>query len=308
MTPPRDRSSASGFPPPLKRLGQHFLSDPRILDRIVDALDLEGRETVVEIGPGRGGLTDRLLPRAGRVITIELDRALAELLRARYAGQTKVEVIERDALTISLADAARGNLESGGRGVAAAPREPRGDDPRYIVVGNVPYYITTPLLFHSLVRPRPERAVFLVQREVAERIVAPPGSGSYGALSANVQALATARILFRVPPGAFQPPPKVDSAVIRIEPLAAPLIEPDEERPFRTLVQGAFGLRRKQMRKVVRTLAGLNADDADTVLSAAGVAPDVRPETLGPAEFAGILRALRRRGANVELIEPTSGS
>lgn len=300
MTPPRDRSSASGFPPTLKRLGQHFLSDPRILDRIAEALALQGHETVVEIGPGRGGLTDRLLPRAGRVVVIELDRALAAMLRAKYAGDPRVDVIEADALTVPLADAARG-LGAEREGLAAPSHDSDSiEDPAYAVVGNVPYYITTPLLFHALARPRPSRAVFLVQREVAERIVAPAGAESYGALSANVQALADARILFRVPPGAFQPPPKVDSAVIRIEPLAQPLVSPGEERSFRTLVQGAFGLRRKQMRKVLRTLTGLDAADAEAVLAIAGVGPDVRPETLAAGQFARILRALRERGRDVE--------
>jgi 16S rRNA (adenine1518-N6/adenine1519-N6)-dimethyltransferase len=151
------------------------------------------------------------------------------------------------------------------------------------------------------VPPRPSRAVFLVQREVAERIVAPAGSDHYGALSANVQALADAKIMFRVPPGAFQPPPKVDSAVIRISALATPLIGRDEEAPFRKLVQGAFGLRRKQMRNVLRTLTGLGAVDAEAVLATAGVGADVRPETLAPERFAAILRTLRDRGREVEI-------
>ena len=172
-----------------------------------------------------------------------------------------------------------------------------------MVVGNVPYYITTPLLFHSLVPPRPSCAVFLVQREVAERIVAPAGSESYGALSANVQAVAEARIVFRVPPGAFQPPPKVDSAVIRVVSRKAPLLSRDEEASFRKLVQGSFSLRRKQMRKVLRTLTGLSALEAEAVLETAGVDPGVRPETLSPERFAAILRALRARDAGVR--DPT---
>ena len=301
MAPSRRRDAPDGYPPALKRLGQHFLSDPRILDRIAEALALDGSETVVEIGPGRGGLTDRLIPRASRVAIIEIDRALAALLRTKYADQPKVEVIERDALTVSFAEAAQGLVRPAGEEslVADAGAMP----PAYVVVGNVPYYITTPLLFQSLVPPRPSRSVFLVQREVAERIVAPAGSESYGALSANVQALADARIMFRVPPGAFQPPPKVDSAVIRIAALTTPLITRDEEIPFRKLVQGSFGLRRKQMRKVVRTLTGLAAIDAEAVLDAAAVGPEARPETLPPERFAAILRALRERRAELQ-VEP----
>ena len=299
MAPSRRRDSSDGYPPALKRLGQHFLSDPRILDRIAEALALQGSETVVEIGPGRGGLTDRLIPRASRVAIIEIDRALAALLRTKYAEQPKVEVIERDALTVSFADAARGLFRPSGEESLAADAGIGAPD--YVVVGNVPYYITTPLLFQSLVPPRPSRAVVLVQREVAERIVAPAGSESYGALSVNVQALADARIMFRVPPGAFQPPPKVDSAVIRIAALPTPLITRDEEIPFRKLVQGAFGLRRKQMRKVVRTLTGLGAPDAEAVLEAATVDPEARPETLGPERFAAVLRALRDRRAELRV-------
>jgi 16S rRNA (adenine1518-N6/adenine1519-N6)-dimethyltransferase len=300
MAPPRRRDSAGDFPPVLKRLGQHFLSDPRILDRIVDTLALDGSETVVEIGPGRGGLTDRLVPRAARVAVIEVDRALAALLRTRYASEPKVEVIERDALTVSLAAAARGDTGAPAEDASAASEAAVAD---YVVVGNVPYYITTPLLFHSLVPPRPSRAVFLVQREVAERIVAPAGSESYGALSANVQAVADARIVFRVPPGAFQPPPKVDSAVIRVVSRKAALLARDEEAPFRKLVQGSFSLRRKQMRKVLRTLTGLTALEAEAVLETSGVDPGVRPETLEPERFAAILRALRDRDA--DLRDPT---
>ena len=296
MAPSRRRGASGDFPPVLKRLGQHFLSDPRILDRIADALALTGTETVVEIGPGRGGLTDRLIPRAKRVAVIEIDRALGALLRTKYAAEPRVEVIERDALAVSLAGAARGDyrLEENERG-----RDAGESYPDFVVVGNVPYYITTPLIFHALAPPRPSRAVFLVQREVAERIVAPAGADSYGALSANVQAIADARIMFRVPPGAFQPPPKVESAVIRIVARDAPLVSSAEEAPFRKLVQGAFGLRRKQMRKVVRTLTGLGAPEADAVLEASGVEPGVRPETLAPERFAAILRALRARDATL---------
>ena len=278
MVPPRRREAGPAHPPVLKRLGQHFLTDPRILDRIVDALGLEGHETVVEIGPGRGGLTDRLISRARRIVAIEVDRKLVSVLRERFSAEPKVEIIEQDALTVDFAAAAGG----------AANDE-------FVVVGNVPYYITTPLLFHALARPRPSRSVFLMQREVAERIVAPAGAESYGALSANVQALAQATIVFRVGPGAFQPPPKVDSAVIRIVPLAEPLITSEEEEPFRTLVQAAFGFRRKQMRKVVRTITGLGAADAERVLATAGIDPELRPEVLNAARFAALVRAITNR-------------
>ena len=264
-----------GFPPTLKRLGQHFLADARVLRRIADALELTGGETVVEIGPGRGALTDLLAERAGRLIAIELDRALAELLRARYADRPHVEIVERDVLETDLA------------ALAGGP---------YVLAGNVPYYITTPILFHALAPPAPRRAVYLVQREVADRIVAAAGTASYGALSVNVQASAEARVLFGVPAGAFRPPPKVESAVVLLEPLAVPLAAPAEVEPLRRLVQAAFGLRRKQMRRVLRTVRGVDAERAEALLAAAGIAPDARPETLSPVDFVRLLRVLGDEG------------
>ncbi|MDB4882591.1 MAG: Ribosomal small subunit methyltransferase [Gemmatimonadetes bacterium] len=264
----------SGFPPTRKSLGQHFLSDRRILGRIADALHLTGTETVVEIGPGRGALTDILADRAGRLVAIEYDRALAEMLRQRYARRSNVLIAEADVLAVSLSE------------LAAGP---------YVLVGNVPYYITTPILFHALAPPRAERSVYLVQKEVAQRLSASPGGKEYGALTVNVAAVARAETLFGVPAGAFSPPPKVESAVVRITPLAESLVLPAEERPFRLLVQGAFGMRRKQMRRVVRSLYALDADGADALLDAAGIEAEVRPETLRPAQFAALLRAATRR-------------
>lgn len=267
------RREASRLPPIRKSLGQHFLNDPRILGRIADALDLSGVELVIEIGPGRGALTDQLLPRVRHLVAIEYDRALAEHLRRRYEGDARITIVEQDVLEVKLGELAGGP---------------------YVVAGNVPYYITTPILFHGLTRPRPERAVYLVQREVAERIAAQPGSPDYGALSANVQAVAGAELLFRVPAGAFRPPPKVESAVVRVVPRPDPVVRPDEEDAFRALVQGAFGFRRKQMRRVIRGLWNVDAAVAEAVLADAGVAPMARPETLTPEQFARVLRARPR--------------
>ena len=263
----------NSFPPPRKRLGQHFLSDPRILGRIADALAPTSDETVIEIGPGRGALTDVLLARAGRVIAIELDRDLAPRLRERHADNRKLEVIEADVLEVDFGDVARGP---------------------YVLAGNVPYNITTPILFHALKRPRPLRAVYLVQREVAERVVAAPGSEAYGALSANVQSVAKAELLFKVSAGAFQPPPKVESAVLRITPRPDPVVTEDEEAAFRAMVQASFGLRRKQLRRVVRTVFSLGPVDAERIVRAAGLDPEARPEVLAPEAFARLLRARRQ--------------
>jgi len=261
-------------PPVRKSLGQHFLNDRRILQRIVDALELTGTETVVEIGPGRGSLTELLVPRAGRLVLIEYDRALAAMLRDRYSANPSVSVVEADVLQVNLGEVAGGDFR---------------------LVGNVPYYITTPILFHALERPRASRSVYLVQKEVADRIVAAPGSDDYGALSANVQAVATAKILFRVAPGSFLPPPKVDSAVVRIEPRDDPAIAQDEETTFRRFVMDAFSMRRKQLRRVIRSVWQISADEADVIITACGLDPSVRPETLSPGEFAKLVRAHSQR-------------
>lgn len=259
------------YPRPRKALGQHFLTDPRILGRIADALGAAAGETVVEIGPGRGALTDILLARGLRVVAIEVDRDLAPMLEQRHAGNPALTVIPRDVLEVDLAEAA-------------------GISP-YLLVGNVPYNITTPILFHALQRPRAARAVYLVQKEVAERVVAKAGDESYGALTANVQVVAKAELLFTVPAGAFIPPPKVESAVLRITPLEAPLVAADEEAPYRLMVQGAFGMRRKQMLRVVRELWSLDPSAAGALLEAAGITPTDRPEVLTPDDFARLLRA-----------------
>lgn len=277
---------AAGFPPTLKRLGQHFLADPVALERIVDALAPTAGDTVVEIGPGRGALTELLLPRVGRLVAVELDRALAGLLEQRYADDPRVAVVERDILKTPLGEIA-------------------GD--RYLLVGNVPYYITTPILFHTLAGVLPTRAVFLVQREVAERAMAPAGSKTYGALSVNLQVLTEIERMFEIPPGAFRPPPKVDSTVILLRPREVPLISRPEQRAFQQFVQALFGQRRKQLGTILRSLAaGTRSDTAagresrpaanrDAVFAALGIDPSDRPERLTPPQFVALFRATRQR-------------
>lgn len=258
------------LPRPKKRLGQHFLTDPRLLGRIADALGATRDDTVIEIGPGRGALTEHLLQRAGKVIAIELDRELAPMLRERWKDEPRLSIVEGDVLEQDLG------------ALAGGP---------YLLAGNVPYNITTPILFHAMRRPRPTRAVYLVQKEVADRAVAKPGSDDYGALSVNVQALADAERLFLVGAKSFTPPPKVESAVIRVVPRAQALMAEAEEEPFRVFVQAAFGLRRKQMKRVLRTVWGCDAAHAESVLAKSGIDPEARPESLSAADFLALLRA-----------------
>ncbi len=262
------------MPPPRRRFGQHFLRDRQVLAGIVDTLgDLRGR-TVLEIGPGRGALTDLLVEHAERVVAVEIDRDLVSHLRARYKGLSHVEIIEADVLETVLAD------------VAGGP---------FALVGNVPYYITTPIIFHALVPPRPVVAVFLVQKEVAERMTAAPGGKAYGALSVNLQALVDVTFIRKVPPGAFNPPPAVDSAVVRITPAQDVVIEQRLEAKYRSFVTSAFGLRRKQLLRVIRIVTQLDASQALEVLRICDLSPTARPETLTPDEFARIVRVVGLR-------------
>lgn len=270
--------SSRQHPPVLKKYGQHFLSDRGILEGIVDALAPTPADTVVEIGAGRGSLTEILAERCGRLIAIEIDRALAEQLREKFKDRRQVEIIEGDVLEEdlhSLAESARG-IEQG----------------EFLLIGNVPYYITTPILFKALEPPMPRRSVFLVQREVAERLAAREDTEAYGALSVNVAVVAKAEQVLSIPRAAFKPPPKVDSVVVRITPLQRPLIDSQRLEPFRTFVQAAFGLRRKQMQRVLRTIRGISSESATEVLERTGIAPSARPEVVSPESFVRLFEAL----------------
>lgn len=222
----------------------------------MDALDCRPGETILEVGPGQGTLTRELLTRGVQVVAIEKDRVLAAALTA-----PNLTVIPGDALRIDW---------------------PRSDK----IVGNIPYYITSPLLEKAMRPPLPQRIVFLVQLEVAERMAAPPGGKIYGALSVGVQALCRVEKLFVVPAGAFRPPPKVKSAVVRLTPLAEPLIAPEETEPFRKFVTACFSRRRKQLKNVLPELD----------LQMLGVDPTTRPERLPPATFVRLFREARGAG------------
>ena len=250
------------------RLGQHFLHDPSILGRIAEAAAIRPGDLVLEIGPGKGSLTAQLAARAARVVAIEADGRLAATLAAAFAGRA-VDIVHADALK--------------------APWPPAD-----VICGNIPYQITSPLIERALRPPRPRVVVFLVQREVADRLAAPPGSRAYGALSAGVQLVATVERLFGVPRGAFQPPPRVDSAVVRITPLRPAPLGPEAERATRALVRAAFQRRRQQLRRSLAESAGLTRAAAEALLESLGVPPETRPEMLAPAQFSALARALER--------------
>jgi len=254
-----------------KRFSQNFLHDAHYIGRIVDAIAPAPDDRIVEIGPGLGALTAPLVDRAGHVTCVEIDRDLAARLRARFAP-AQLTVIEADALQLdwrALVDA----------------------DPRPVkVVGNLPYHISTPLLFALL--PIAERVTaqhFMLQKEVVDRIVAAPGSKDYGRLSVMLQFRYRVARLFVVPPGAFSPPPKVHSAIVRMLPIPPAELPRVDADSFARVVAAAFGQRRKTLRNA---LAGLLPEEA---IRAAGVDPSARAETLAVEHFVRLTAQLAAR-------------
>ncbi len=263
-----------------KSLGQNFLADESIARRIVAALGPRAGETVIEIGPGRGALTELLVGAAGRVLAVEYDHALVSLLRARFGGRTDFEVLEADALSLEFCEAIR-------------PAE------RARVVANLPYNISTAIL-QRLIEQREcvSEMVLMLQREVVERITAPPGGGERGYLSVFVEAFCEAEALFDVPPGAFRPVPKVWSTVAHLRMRSAPAFEVGDERLLWRVVSAGFAQRRKtifnNLRSAPSELRGQveAAGGAALILEAAEVEPQRRAETLTLDEWARITRAL----------------
>lgn len=253
---------------PRKRFGQHFLHDPAIIDRIVSAIDPRPGQAILEIGPGRGALTAALIDRAGHIDAVEIDRDLATELRLRFAERLSLH--EGDALAFDLPDLARDR----GRAVR--------------VVGNLPYNVSTPLLF-QFVQARGALADLhvMLQKEVIDRMVAPPGTAAYGRLTVMLAPWFDITRLFDVGPGAFSPPPRVWSAVARLEVRDPPRF--DVPAAYSAIVAGAFAQRRKTLRNALRTHL-----DAEAI-AACGVDPGARAETLRPEDFARLAYAAAGR-------------
>ena len=252
-------------------LSQNFLADTDVLDAILAEADPAPGRRVLEIGPGLGLLTGGLLAGGAAVTAVELDRGLAAFLRERFDGVETFKLIEGDALDQDLV---------------------RLVEPPYDVVANIPYHITSPILHAMLGRaPRPERLVLMVQREVAERIAAPPGKMSY--LSVFVQYHARVRIAFAVPAGAFEPEPAVESAVIVVEPYDADdRLDPETEDELWRLVMAAFRERRKMIHNVLSRQLPVDAGRVAEALATAGIDPDRRPQTLAVGEWLALREAL----------------
>ena len=279
-------------------LGQHFLHDPAVLDRIVDALDPQPHDRVLEIGPGGGTLTRRLASRVGVVVAIEKDRGLFLELREASSGKRETGDVFPDNVTVVQGDALTADWHALIAQPPAASPSPHPassiQHPAYKVAGNIPYYITSPLIDKALTPPRPTVVVFLVQKEVADRVTSAPGSKIYGALSVGVQVIARAERLFTVKAGTFNPPPAVDAAVLRLRPRDAPLIDDAEQAAFRSFVTALFGQRRRQLVRGLRTVAGVGREEAARLLEALGIDLAARPEVLSPSAFVSLYRALGR--------------
>jgi 16S rRNA (adenine1518-N6/adenine1519-N6)-dimethyltransferase len=283
--PSSDKSSESHSPKRKPKLGQHFLLDVGAAQKIVEALGDVSNRTVIEIGPGRGVLTDVLAPRARRVIGIELDRVLAAQLRMRYATRPNVEILESDFVTAqfsSMVGRRPGPLHD------LRPTQAETVD----VVGNLPYYITTDIVLRILELHRNiERAVIMVQKEVADRIAAKAGSRDYGLLSATAQLFARVDKLFTLPPEAFSPPPEVHSSAVRLT--MAPRLEElqVEEGPFIAFLKLAFAQKRKTLANNLR--GQYDAAAVRAALKSAGMRSDVRAEAMSLEKTAAVFRGLR---------------
>jgi 16S rRNA (adenine1518-N6/adenine1519-N6)-dimethyltransferase len=262
---------------PKKSLGQNFLVDEAALARIVAAADLGPEDTVLEIGPGLGTLTRRLAEAAGRVIAVELDDRLIPALRYTLAPYRNVEIVHGDILELDI-----GQLL--GHGSAS-----------YKVVANLPYYITSAVLRRLLEAPlRPTLMVLTVQLEVAQRLTAGPGDMSL--LAVSVQVYGQPHIVARIKAGSFYPTPKVDSAVVRIDLYAQPVMPLEDVDGFFEVVRAGFGERRKQLRNALSRGLNRNAQDIALALQQAGVDPSRRAETLSLDEWVRVHRAMTQTG------------
>lgn len=275
-----------------KSLGQNFLVDANIVNKIVDAAGISENDTVVEIGPGLGVLTRTAAQKAAKVLAVEVDRGLLPILGETLAGFGNVQLVQGDALTIDFDSLVQQNAATnGGPG-------------KFKILANLPYYITTPLVMHILNgKYNFSLMVIMIQQEVAERLKAVPGGKDYGSLTVAVRYHTEVEYLFRVPRTVFIPRPEVDSAVVRLIRRDQPAVDvPDQDLFFR-VVRGAFGQRRKTLLNALGSaFKDLNRGLLEETLTSAGIDPGRRGETLSLEEFASVSRKL------YEVLPPDKGS
>lgn len=251
-----------------KRFGQHFLHDRNVVERMLNALSLRPDDHVVEIGPGSGALTFSLLERLPQLDVVEIDRDIIAWWRQQPQAQGKLTIHAQDALKLDIPAL-------------------RGDGEALRIIGNLPYNISTPLIFHFLQQRKHIRdMLFMLQKEVVDRMTASPGNKDYGRLSVMVQYVCETHYLLKIGPGAFSPPPKVDSAVVYLKPWATPPHQAHDEGRLRQLVTQAFSQRRKTLRNTLKDL--LTAEQIERV----GISPTQRAETLSVADFVNLANLL----------------
>lgn len=270
------RTNADGFATEAKKhLGQNFLHEKGVIAKIVQAIDPQPGDEIVEIGPGQGALTFPLLQRHGALTAIEFDRDLHAPLQAAARAHGTLRLVEGDVLGVDFS-------------ALAAELAPA--DGRIRLVGNLPYNLSSPILFHALDHAPAIRDMhFMLQKEVVERMAAGPGSKVYGRLTVMLQAYCAVTPLFTVPPGAFRPAPKVDSAVVRLVPKPAERIEVTDRTMFAHVVRAAFGQRRKTLRNALQGVADPAA------IEAAGLRPELRAEQVEVAGFVRLANLLAAR-------------
>jgi 16S rRNA (adenine1518-N6/adenine1519-N6)-dimethyltransferase len=258
-----------------QKLGQHFLSDARYCSRIVDSLQLRAGDLVIEIGPGHGAVTELLASRARCVVAIELDSELVNELRQKFQPSANVEIIHGDILLTDLGEIWR--------------RHKRG---RCYIFGNLPYYITSPIIHHVLGFAQQVRAMgLLVQREVADRLVAQPGSRDYGYLTVFTRLYASARIVLQIPPGAFSPPPQVHSAFVRFEMRTGrPMVNSEDEQEFLRFLKQSFAFKRKKLSNCLAPMYSRQRIEGE--LERLGLPSGIRAEQLSLEQFVAVFSSL----------------
>ncbi len=275
---------------PRKKFGQHFLTDPRILESIADAAEVTAADTVLEIGPGLGHLTHILARRAQRLVAVEVDAALAAHLQSEFANAANVRIVQGDFLTAAPHAWILGADVWSAPLFAPPPAEP-GSAGAFKIVANLPYYITSAILRHVLEAPRkPQVIVAMVQREVAQRLTAQPPAMNL--LAVSVQFFARARVIRHIAPGAFYPPPQVTSAVVRLDVYDPPLFADIAPAHFFEIVRAGFGEKRKQLHNALTHNLKVEAREIAATLARAQIDPTRRAETLTLAEWCALARAL----------------
>jgi 16S rRNA (adenine1518-N6/adenine1519-N6)-dimethyltransferase len=271
-------------------LGQHFLHDGKAVKTILAAAELKPTDTALEIGPGKGVLTEGLVSRVRRLVAVELDSRLAEKLKTRFASKPSAEFLQLDFLKADL-------------NALFAPEE------RPVkVLGNLPYSITSPIFEKLMAWPGWDLGVFLIQREVAERIASPAGSRAYGILTLAVQLFAEVEIILQVPPGAFSPPPKVSSTVVRLRRKKIPEVPPEHIQDFFDLAHGAFAHRRKTIANSLALFTGQKRANIENWLCQQKISAGARAETIALKEYAQLAVAwsIYRREMNLTSHAATS--